>query len=62
MEYQIVLKNQARDTYLKKTTETLEAHQTVTFALHVAVLSILQENVRNTHNRIHHTLDALIAV
>ena len=62
MESQIVFKNQARGTYLRKTTETLEALQTITFALHAEVLSILQENVQNTHNRIQYTLDALIAV
>ena len=62
MESQIVLKKQARGTCLRKTTETLEALQTVTFALHVEVLSILQETVQITHTRIHHTHDAPIVV
>ena len=61
MESKIVLKNQARGTCNRKTTEIPEALQTVTFALHAEVLSILQETVQITNTKIHHTHNAPLA-
>merc|ERR1711954_312184 len=57
-----VLKNKAKETYHRTTTEILRAHQTVTFALNVEVQIILQKNALNIPNRIHLTLVARIVV
>merc|ERR1711954_46980 len=57
-----VLKNKAKETYHRTTTEILRAHQTVTFALNVEVQIILQKIALNIPNRIHLTLVARIVV
>ena len=62
MEYQIVSRNQVKETYPRKTIEIPKVHQTVTFALNVEVQSILQKNALNIPSRIHLTLVARIVV
>ena len=51
-----------KDTCPRNTIEIPKVHQTVTFALNVAVQNTLQKNARNILNRIHLTLVARIVV